>query len=79
MNELEKYHVELKKIDKFYEGFHLTHEEFNAFKQGYRNTIGRVFEEIHSKLPDGQKKSILKFKIFTCHLINRVFKNGAKK
>ena len=44
MNELEKYHAELNKIDKFYEGFNLHYEEFNSFKQGYRNTVGRVFE-----------------------------------
>lgn len=38
-----------------------------------------IFEEVQRKISDQDKKSRLKFKIFTCHLINRIFKTGVKK
>lgn len=44
MKLLENKTSELKKIPNFYDGFHLGFEDFNSFKQGYRNTVGMVFE-----------------------------------
>lgn len=41
--------------------------------------MGLIFEEVQRKISDPAKKSRLKFKIFTCHLINRIFKTGVKK
>lgn len=41
---------------------------------GYRNTVGKVYEEVHKKLGDNSyERSALKLKIFFCHIINRVF------
>jgi hypothetical protein len=41
---------------------------------GYRNTIGRVYEEAHRKLSHNMRlRSIMKLKLFLCHIINRVF------
>ncbi len=40
----------------------------------YRNTVGRVYEEAHKKLAENiQERTILKLKLFLCHIINRVF------
>ena len=40
----------------------------------YRNTVGKVYEEIHRKLADNlQLRAALKLKLFLCHIINRVF------
>ena len=40
----------------------------------YRNTIGRVYEEVHRKLAENlQERAALKLKLFLCHIINRVF------
>ena len=70
---------ELNKIDYFKEGFNSEVQEFSSFKQGYRNTVGKVYEEVHKKIPEGVKRAQFKFKIFCCHLINRVFKTGVKR
>jgi hypothetical protein len=44
---------------------------------GYRNTIGRVFEEVHKRYPENTHiRSSLKLKVFFCHIINRVFAGG---
>lgn len=79
MKYLEGHTGELKKIPNFFDGFNLGFEEFNSFKQGYRNTVGMIFEEVQKKISSPSKRSRLKFKIFTCHLINRIFKTGVKK
>jgi len=40
----------------------------------YRNTVGKVYEEVHRKLADNlQQRAALKLKLFLCHIINRVF------
>ena len=49
-----------------------------TFKQGYRNTVGKVYEEVHKKVPDDRTRAALKFRVFCCHLINRVFKTGVR-
>lgn len=41
--------------------------------------MARVYEEVHRRIPEGIKRAQMKFKIFCCHLINRVFKQGAKR
>lgn len=44
------------------------------FKIGYRNTVGKVYEEVHRKYPENSKlRAELKLKVFLCHIINRVF------
>lgn len=44
---------------------------------GYRNTIGRVYEQVHRKYPDNTyERASLKLKVFLCHIINRVFVGG---
>jgi len=41
---------------------------------GYRNTVGKVYEEVHRKLADNLlERAELKLKLFLCHIINRVF------
>ena len=50
------------------------YQDFSKFKVGYRNTIGRVYEEVHRKYPENtQERAGLKLKVFLCHIINRVF------
>ena len=40
----------------------------------YRNTVGKVYEEVHRKLADNlQLRAALKLQLFLCHIINRVF------
>ena len=44
---------------------------------GYRNTVGKVYEEVHRKYPENSiERSSLKLKVFLCHIINRVFAGG---
>ena len=61
------------------EGFNTEIQNFSVFKQGYRNTVGKVYEDVHKRIPEGTKRAQFKFKVFCCHLINRVFKIGAKR
>lgn len=43
-------------------------------QMAYRNTVGKVYEEVHRKLADNlQERAALKLKLFFCHIINRVF------
>lgn len=61
-------------IDKFEDGFTTNIEDFVNFKMAYRNTVGKVYEEVHRKLADNlQERAALKLKLFFCHIINRVF------
>ena len=40
----------------------------------YRNTVRKVYEEVHRKLADNlQERAGLKLKLFICHILNRVF------
>lgn len=66
------------KIDNFEDGCREDVQDFKKIKQGYRNTVGMIFEKIHKLVPDERLKAQLKFKIFCCHLINRVFDSGIK-
>lgn len=44
---------------------------------GYRNTIGRIYEEVHRKYAENSfERASLKLKVFLCHIINRVFVGG---
>ena len=44
---------------------------------GYRNTIGKVYEEVHRKFSENSwERASLKLKVFLCHIINRVFNGG---
>jgi hypothetical protein len=38
-------------IPNFEEGLNSKYQDFTKFKVGYRNTIGRVYEEVHKKYP----------------------------
>ena len=41
---------------------------------GYRNTIGRAYEEVHRRYAENtHERASLKLKVFFCHIINRVF------
>lgn len=41
---------------------------------GYRNTIGKIYEEVHRKFSDNSyERAVLKLKVFVCHIVNRVF------
>lgn len=40
--------------------------------------VGKVYEEVHKKVPESYQRASLKFRVFCCHLINRVFKTGVK-
>jgi hypothetical protein len=45
---------------------------------GYRNTVGKIYEEVHKKFSDSSyERAVLKLKVFICHIVNRVF-SGAK-
>ena len=68
----------LKGIPKFNDGFNMKIQDFTEMKQGYRNTIGKVYEEIHKKISNEKRQAQLKFEIFCCHLINRVFSPSNK-
>jgi hypothetical protein len=70
---LKNHHLK-EPIDKFEDGFNTNVEDFTVFKMAYRNTVGRVYEEAHKKLADNlHERTILKLKLFLCHIINRVF------
>ena len=44
---------------------------------GYRNTVGKVYEEVHRKYPENTiERASFKLKVFLCHIINRVFVGG---
>ena len=44
---------------------------------GYRNTVGRVYEEVYKKFSENTaERASLKLKVFLCHIINRVFVGG---
>lgn len=61
-------------IPNFEEGLSTKYQDFTKFKMGYRNTIGRVYEEVHRKYPENTiERASLKLKVFLCHIINRVF------
>lgn len=80
--ELEKvngYKNELKKIERFSDGLNIEIQNFSEIKQGYRNTVGKAFEKVHQGVSDEKTKAQLKFRIFCCHLINRVFNSGMKE
>lgn len=71
--------TELSKIDGFSEGLSPKLDDFSSIKKGYRNTVGKVYEEVHKKIPEGSKRAQMKFKVFCCHLINRIFKVSVKR
>lgn len=54
-------------------------QDFQSIKQGYRNTVNQVFQYILQTVKNEKLKAQLKFRIFCCHLINRVFKTGVKE
>jgi hypothetical protein len=61
-------------IANFEEGLNPKYQDFTKFKMGYRNTVGRVYEEVHRKYPENScERASLKLKVFLCHIINRVF------
>lgn len=43
--------TELSKIDGFSEGLSHKLDDFSSIKKGYRNTVGKVYEEVHKKVP----------------------------
>lgn len=43
-NSLIVYKDEVKKIDRFLDGYSMQTQDFQAIKQGYRNTVSKVFQ-----------------------------------
>jgi hypothetical protein len=44
----------------------------------YRNTVGKVYEEVHRKFADNSyERAVLKLKVFICHIVNRVFSGNS--